>query len=172
MKKKIYLIGIFCLMIIACLAVMIPRIMDKYEAYKLYKKYQYPSEEVFGKELYSEITYRCSDYESEVGNLLIDQAIEVAEYTGIEQDAKKEIGEVYALDYYYLYKRNGAIAQEVTFQFVTCKISENSGHVWILCTKKYDEAGEVIYDGSNIPSLWYIEKQEEEWRVVKVMEGP
>lgn len=68
----------------------------------LYDEYRYPNEDFYGKELYSEICYDCSAYEAEIGNALVDKAIEVAKYTGTEE-AEKEIGDVGALSRFYYY---------------------------------------------------------------------
>lgn len=51
-------------------------------ASRIYKKYQYPNEDVYGKELYSEIDYDCSEEESKIGEVIVARAFQVAEYTG------------------------------------------------------------------------------------------
>ena len=173
MKRKLSLIGISSVLIFVLLIIVLLINTDRDKKSELYVKYRYPNEEFFGEELYCEIDYKCSDFESEIGHMLIDKAIRVAEYTGSEQEADKEMGDVGALSDYYLFKLRGAVSQEMTFRFITCKIDEDEGHVWVVCTRiKYEESGKGINVGSNILTLWDIEYQDGEWRVVESREAP
>ena len=169
LKKRIGLSIILGL--IVCVALYFA--ISIYKKYKLYEEYRYPHEEFYGKELYSEIGYKCSDYESEIGHLILDKAIEVAEYTGTEQDAEQELGDVGPLSTYYYYVHKKTVTQKVTFQFITCKITGNEGHLWVVYTHvRYDENGERVNSSLNILSLWYIEKKENEWHVTEIHEAP
>ena len=140
---------------------------------ELYEAYRYPNEDFFGKDLYAEVDHECSDYEFEVGNGIVNKGVEVFEYTGMEQDSIAEMGDVGALDRYYYFDVKNAASQEGTFRFITCKISGNEGHVWVVYTcKRYDENGSLINSSSNILSLWYIEDQGDGWYVVRIQEAP
>ena len=167
-KKLIMITG---LLIIALLAVAIIICWKKHE---LYEKYRYPNEEFYGKELYYEILYGCSEYESKIGKEILDTAIQVAEYTGTKEDAENEIGDVGALSKYFYFDAKRAVAQEASFRFITCKITGNEGHVWVETTiLRFDENGKNAGEGGrDMLSLWYIEKQGKEWNVVEIWATP
>ena len=45
--------------------------------------------------------------------------------------------------------------------------------MWVVYTRiMRDENGKVTGGSANILCLWYIEKQEDEWRVVEIWETP
>ena len=81
MKKKSTILCIF--IIFALLIIVILRYKEKSKS-ELYTKYQYPNEAFFGKELYSEIDYSCSDYEAEVGKTVVERAVEISKYIEIK----------------------------------------------------------------------------------------
>lgn len=174
MGKKILKISLICALILALCIIFgllyVFVIKDKI----LYERYRYPNEGFFGKDLYSEITYDSTEYESEIGNRIVDRAYEVARYTGTEQDAETEMGDVGALDQYYYFDSKDAKAQEADFQLITCKITENEGHVWLaISLHRYDENGEYASGGcNNILSLWRIEYRDNEWYVVDTSAAP
>ena len=64
--------------------------------------------------------------------------------------------------------------QEVSFEFITCKISGNEGHVWVASTVlRHDKNGKTTSGGGrDMLTLWYIEKVEDDWCVVKVIATP
>lgn len=41
-----------------------------------------------------------------------------------------------ALGKYYLFQDKKAIEQEITFRLITCKITGDDGHVWIVYTSR------------------------------------
>lgn len=140
----------------------------------LYEKYRYPYEEFYGKDLYSEITYDCPEDESEIGNIMVGRAFEIANYTGTEQNAETEMGDVGALSRYYYFDSKDAITQEADFNLITCKINDNEGHVWVETTiLRQDKNGENAGGGCREAlSLWYIEYQNNQWNVVWASDGP
>ena len=141
---------------------------------EIYKHYRYPNEDFYGKSLYSEIDHECSDYESEVAELILNRALQVAEYTGTAQDAESQLGDVRALSKYYYFDTKDTVTQEASFEFITCKISDDGGHLWVASTiSRYDKNGEhVPGEGRDILCLWYITKEKDEWHVVKTKESP
>ena len=172
--KKIKIIAI-CLLSCCLLMIIILLIYSKInQKSELYKKYQYPNEDYYGKELYSEIDYECSDYERKIGEMIVDRAMKTANYTGTEQDAKMEIGDVGALSRYYYFETKDVQSQEADFQFITCKITGNAGRVWVETTiKRYDENGNMLQGEREMLSLWYIVDQDNyEWNVVAVFDTP
>jgi hypothetical protein len=172
MKKKL-IISAICLLFFALAVIVILRYKEKNHMSELYEKYQYPNEDFYGKDLYSEIDYECSDSESEVGNMIVDKAFEVANYTGTEQDSETEMGDVGALSRYFYFDTKNAVSQEGTFRLITCSISGDEGHVWVVYTcEKYDENETLINASYDILSLWYIENQGNEWYVVRIQEAP
>lgn len=172
MKKRT--IWIICVLIFVLLAILILKYKENNKISALYEKYQYPNEDYYGKDLYSEIDYECSEYESEVGKMIVDKAYEVAHYTGTEQRAETEMGDVGALDRYYYFDTKDAQIQEASFQFITCKITGNEGHVWVETTIiRYDKDGENAGGGGReMLSLWNIKYQENEWHVMEVFDTP
>ncbi len=173
MRKKISKISIISVLLLSLLIICFLLYPFIFKDRILYEKYRYPGEEFFGKDVYSEITYDCSEYESEVGNMIIDRAFEVARYTGTEQDSETEMGDVGALSIFYYFHYNRVVSQKVDFQFINCKISGSEGHVWVVYTHVgYDNSGTRVTSSSNILSLWYIERQGDEWCVVRIREAP
>ncbi len=165
--------GYVCILCTVILVFAVTVTVPYCKKYILYEKYRYPNEEFYGKELYSEIGYHCSDYEKDVGNTLLDKAIMVSEYRGSEKDAESELGEVGALSRYYYYNTKGTSEQKAELQFITCKISGESGHIWLNSTVlNYDENGKCFSGGRDMLTLWYIEKNGEEWFVEQVIETP
>ncbi len=174
MKKKILITSAICLLIFVLLVIVILRYKGKSYMSELYEKYRYPNEEVYGKDLYSEIDFECSEYESEVGNMIIDRAFEVARYTGTEQDSEREMGDVGALSRYYYFNSKNAHTQEANFKFITCQITDNEGHVWVETTVlRRDINGKNAGGGCRgVLSLWCIEYRDNEWYVVWASDGP
>ncbi|MCM1496279.1 MAG: hypothetical protein NC089_10850 [Bacteroides sp.] len=168
-EKRKCLISIVYLLIFAGLTIFIIVFGRKR---KLYEEYRY-CESYFGKELYSEIIYTCSDYESEIGNRLVNKAVEVSAYLGVKENVADKMEDVGVLNQYYYFYRKNAASQDTTFQFVTCKINGNTGHVWVLSKSIwYDANGERIESAGEHPVLWYIEKSGDEWKVVQIDEQP
>lgn len=170
-RKKVILMIILLILLGGILMI------NFWKKYQLYEKYRYPNEDFFGKELYAEITYKCSDQEREVGNTIVNKAIKVAKYTGIEKNVD-ETSDVGALSQYYYYNRKlpaeyETVFQEMEFQFITCKVTQDRGHVWVVYTRRMrDEDKNLIAGSWDILSLWEIEKQNGEWSVVKISEAP
>ena len=104
----------------------------------------------------------------------MERAIDIASYTGDETQSVNEMGEVGAFSHYYLSSyRKDAVSQKLSLQFLTCRITGDEGRVWVVETRViYNENGEKINVDSNILTLWYMEKQENEWQVVRIVECP
>lgn len=169
-KNKISIIFVLVIVVLTILYLLYTFILkDKI----LYEKYRYPCEDCYGKDLYSEITYDCSEYEFEIGNMIVDKAYEVALYTGTEQDAETEIGDVGVLSKYYYFNYKNVVSQKIDFQFITCKISGSEGHVWVAYTRVgYDDSGTRVTSSLDCLAIWYIENQEDEWNVVQIRDAP
>lgn len=105
-----------------------------------------------------------------------DQAIRVSEYTGDEQDSESVMGDVGALDKYYYFNipyyfdSLDTMTYDATFEFITCKITGDEGHVWMVTTleSRYRDSGKIASGGWGILSLWDIEKTGDYWQVTKV----
>ena len=175
MKRVIYFIsGISVLVLGLLIFVVVAGNMQKNSVSELYEHYQFPNEDFFGKTLYSEIDYEYSADEAEVANEILSRAIQVAEYTGTEQDSDTQMGDVGALSKYYLYNSKHAATQDVDFELITCKITEEKGHIWVASTIfRYNEDGQYVSGGGrDILTLWNIEYQDQEWKVMQVKECP
>lgn len=170
MKKKRYFVY---LMSFILLIVIVLGCWKKIKAFKLYGEYQYPNEDFYGKELYSEINYKCSAYETKVGNEIVSKGLAIMQYTGTEQDAETEMGDEDALSEYYYFNAKNVVSQEGTLKFITCKLSGKEGHVWVVYTlKRYYKNGSLESSSSDILSLWCIENEGNEWRVTEIREAP
>lgn len=164
-KKKILVITI-----IFIIAIVVYRCV--FFETDLYKKYKYPNEEFFGKEVYSRIDHRATQSERSVGMELFDKVRLVSEYTGTEEDADyvEEIGE---LNDFYYFTRVGAASQKVDLTFITCELDEDNGMIWVEYDRRYfDEKGEFIGGSSDVLMLWNIEKIDGKWIVVNSREAP
>lgn len=170
-RKKIILIITLLIFLSGILMI------NLWKKHKLYEKYRYPNENFFGKELYTEIIYNCSDQELEVGNAILDNAMKVATYTGNKKNTG-EMSDVGALSRYYYYNwkvpaEYETVFQEMEFQLITCKITEDRGNVWVVYTRRMKSEDKKLIAGSwDILSLWEIEKQDGDWKVVKISEAP
>ena len=99
--------------------------------------------------------------------------MEVSEYSGTKETAEKEMGDVGALSEYYYFDMKGAVTQEATFQFITCKITGDEGHVWVVTARRgYDPEGKINGSRGEGLAIWYIENQEGNWYVTRVRETP
>ena len=167
-KKNITIV----IMVVIIFIMLLSRIFNKKT--ELYYRYQYPNEEFYGEELYSEIEYNCTEYELDVGNIVLDKANDVAEYTGTYKDAEMELGDVGALRRYYYFESKDAVEQYADFQLITCKIIGNEGHVWVSSTIiRYDKDGKNAGGGGrDMLSLWNIELRDDEWYVTQVRNTP
>ena len=60
------------------------------------------------------------------------------------------------------------------FEFVTCNIDKDQGHIWVASTIQRYNANEEILPGGgkDIRCLWYIEHHEDAWNVVRILESP
>lgn len=137
----------------------------------LYLKYQYPEEEYFGKELYSEIDHQSSPDEIECGKEIIDKINQIADYKENEEDALNEG----ALNwFYYFYGCPTAVEQNLNVEFITCKLSQDTGHLWIAYDREqYDENGELACGSWNILALISLSKNANgEWFVTEIDEAP
>ena len=175
MRRAIYLIsGVSVLVVISLISITIAGYTRKNSVSELYEHYRYPNEDFFGKTLYSEIDYECSADEAKVADMILDRALQVAEYTGTQQEAEVRLGDVGALSRYYYFDKKAAVTQEAHFKFITCMLTEDKGHIWVASTiLRYDDNGEYVPGGGrDILTLWYIEYQEHEWQVVQVKEAP
>lgn len=172
-KIKLAVIFLIMVLLIVVICVIVGMNYTGNKMSGLYKEYQYPNEDFFGKELYSEIDYKCTEEESRVGSLIMNKAVSVSDYSGKEEDAESTLGDVGELSRYYYYNRQDAASQEVTLEFITCKITENTGHVWVVTKQTYyDFDGKMLGGSNNILTLWSIENKEGEWCVVQVKEAP
>lgn len=170
MKRKKYII---CLMFFILLMIIMLGCWEKIKAHNMYEEYRYPNEDFYGKELYAEINYKCSAHETKIGTEIVNKALAILQYTGTKQNAEAEMGDVDALSEYYYFNTKNAVSQEGILKFITCKLSGSEGHVWVVYTlKRYDKNGSLESSSSDILSLWYIEKQEDEWHVAEIWEAP
>ena len=169
--KKIKILAI-CLLSCCSLMIIILLIYSKInQKSELYKKYQYPNEDYYGKELYSEIDYECSDYEREIGEMIVVRAMKVANYTGTEQDAKMEFGDVGALSRYYYFQTKDVQSQKVDFHLITF-IKFKYYHMWVETTiTQYDKDGKIVGEEQML-SLWYLTYLDDEWDVVAAFDTP
>ena len=175
MKRVIYsMSGISVLALGLLIFIVVAGNTQKSSMSELYEHYQFPGEDFWGKTLYSEIDYEYSADEAEIANEILGRAIQVAEYTGTEQDSDTQMGDVGALNKYYSFNFKNSAAQDVDFELITCKITDDKGHIWVASTiSRYGEDGQYVPGGGrDILTLWYIEHQDQEWRVVQVKECP
>lgn len=175
MKRKICLAIIICMLpLLLVLTIIMSRERQQNRTSELYKHYQYPNEDFYGKNLYSEIDHKCSEYETEIGNVMIHRAVQVAEFSGTEQDSEVQLGDVGELSRYYYFNTKDAVTQNVSFEFITCNIDEDQGHIWVASTIQRYNANEEILPGGgkDILCLWYIEHHEDAWNVVRIQESP
>lgn len=164
-KKKLLVITIICIISIVVYKCVF------FET-DLYKKYKYPNEEFFGKEVYSRIDHKATQSERSVGMEMFDKVRLVSEYTGTEEDADyvEEIGE---LNDFYYFTRVGAASQKVDLTFITCELDDENGMIWVEYDRRYfDEKGEFIGGSSDVLMLWSIEKIDGKWMVVNSSEAP
>ena len=90
MRKKL-LITIM-LIVVSGLFIVIKVNFKKTQESELYKKFKYPyTEKCFGKDLYSEIDYLCTDEEWQIGQEVIDDVYEYVENATLHKESFEEI---------------------------------------------------------------------------------
>lgn len=85
-RKKMFVAGIPVIVLLVIATAVFGRKVI------VYQEYRYPNEKFYGKELYSEITYNCSDREKEIGKMLLDQTVKISQYKDTEQEAGMNLG--------------------------------------------------------------------------------
>ena len=136
----------------------------------LYLEYQYPDEEFFGKELYSEIDHQSSPEELEFGKGILVKINQRADFRGNKEDALNEG----VLNWFYYFDGcPRAVDQDLKAELITCKLSVNTGHVWIAYDREqYDENGELACGSWHILELITLRKNfDGEWVVIEIKEA-
>ena len=171
MRKKL-LITIM-LIVVSGLFIVIKVNFKKTQESELYKKFKYPyTEKCFGKDLYSEIDYLCTDEEWQIGQEVIDDVYEYVENATLHKESFEEI------EILSRYVRNKApdyyTKEETFFRQYTCKIDGEKGHIWLTVTRRLmnkNETKTYAYYKQDL-TLWYIEKKDDKWQIVHIQEMP
>lgn len=138
----------------------------------IYKEYKYPNEKFFGKEIYSEIDYKCNEEEEKIGKEIVEIAKSVFTFVGDEKDANMDVGN---LKKYYWFKDSGVSIVNCSIEHITTKIIDNKGHIWVTYSIfRYDNQRKLINKSDNILACWEIclDKETEKWEVVDIREAP
>ena len=171
-KMKKMFVEIFVICLIFLIYLVNNFVTKNKEKRKIYDRYKYPNRDFFGDELYSEIEHRPSKYELEIGNQIVEKGNNVFDFCGTPKESEK-IGDVGELNRYFYYVYQDAESQKADVSLITCIISGDKGNVWVVYSvERYDVYGNRINASINILSLWYIEKNKNDWKVVKIKESP
>lgn len=100
--------------------------------------------------------------------MMVDKALAIAHYTGKKQDAARKLGVGGDLKKYYYFNMEDGHKKAVDFQFITCKIEDIEGHVWVEIKMLNEDDNKE----EHIISLWYIEYRIYEWCVVRILDTP
>ena len=136
----------------------------------IYERYRYPAEEFYGKELYSEIDYICTEEERKAGDKLVKTALSILSCSG-EESLNQEVGGLKAYYAKESYPDTAFTVCEV--RQITTKIMGERGHVWaVYSVKRFGKDGEIVNQSEDILTLWIIEKKNGEYLVASVVEAP
>ena len=134
----------------------------------LYKQYQYPNEEYFGKEVYRQIDSPCTEEKRKDVAQVLSAAEYVFRYTGDAAHSDKSVG---ALKSYYRFSEAASV--DFSVKLITTKNDGRSGYMWVVYSANgFDRNGNLIYGSSNILAKWDIQKKSGQWVVVKIDEAP
>ena len=102
--------------------------------------------------------------------MLVDKIREIADYTGLEEYVEY-IKETEKLKSFYYFTHTDATKQDLDLTFITCKINEDKGHVWVSYSRElYNKKGERISFTEDSLMLWYIEKKDDNWVITRKRE--
>lgn len=137
-----------------------------------YRKFQYPNEDFFGKEVYSEIDYKANEEELEIGQTVVDQATKVFNYLGAEEEADQTVGAL--TRYYYFSYHPDTKTVDANVELITCKKVDGQYHVWAVYTvERYDEHNQVTNGSAGILTLWTCQVDDNgNVKVIDVKEAP
>lgn len=162
MRIKNTIILSLALVTMLCLASCSVNHGEYYKKYLTYKDY-------FGSRVYSTIDYQCSEEERTEVSDVITLAEQVFSYVGTEENANKNVG---ALSKYYRYTDTFSFASaDFKLDLITAKVNRNSGYMWVVYSvDRYNSNGNIVSGSSDIPCYWKIEKKDDQWTVIDIIE--
>ena len=133
----------------------------KKEFHLLYWHYQYPNEQYFGTDIYSEILYICTKDERKAVSNIMDAAEKAFSYVGPKVDANDASDEIGMLARYYPYC--DIAAEEHLLELITVKLKAQTGVMWVAyCCQAFDSNGDLVYASGNknqkILARWELEQ--------------
>ena len=170
--KLIIIILVFAVPISA--AIVIENVFKAYDYYTMGVGANW-EEEFFGKETYAELKFACSDEDFEAVQPVLDLAEEAFSYLGNDRDeAYEKFGKLST----YSIIRQDLFSESHTLDFITARLEDNSGYMWIQYVRSgYDETGKSITGSGSSPggeckARLTLEKIDGEWAVAEILEHP
>ena len=144
----------------------------KEELHPLYLQYQYPNEQYFGADVYSEILYEYSEDERTAVNVIMETAEEIFSYVGPKVVTNRATE---ALERYYPHL--DIASEEHVLELITVTLDEQSGVMWVAYSRQaFDNSGNLVYgaggENEKILARWELEQIDGIWIVVKINEAP
>lgn len=136
-----------------------------------YYKYK-DFEKIFGSPIYLTIKHKINNDEKETIEPILKKARIVFNFIGNECDADNDVGE---LKRYYYFNNNKLNISTVSFdlQLVTANIKKDKGSIWLkYSVVRYDKEGNIVNGSIDILSYWKIKKNDDDWKVVEIIEQP
>ncbi len=125
----------------------------------------------FGEETYGEI-FALQDSKDNAEPVM-ELGEEAFSFIGTEEEAEARFG----LLSRYSVTEAEADSQEYSLDYIISKMDEKSGYVWIAYTQHiYDSEGQLLSGAGTkeerILARWSVEKQNDQWVVTRIQEGP
>ncbi|MBQ8824666.1 MAG: hypothetical protein IJZ64_05470 [Ruminococcus sp.] len=164
MKIK-YINLIFCVFVAALLFVFI-----HYGCNNNYIHIHEYEKEFFGEETCEELKEKCTKNDKDIVQPILDTAEKAFSYLGDENLIENNFG---ILGKYSLASYKDVISETHKIKFLTAKLDENSGYIWINYSQRgYDINGKIICGSRDINTRWSLEKIDNKWVVIKTKEAP
>lgn len=168
MKRKTVSIIIFVLILAAILAIAFLIIGENLQQKYDYQAYHW-EEDFYGKETYAELDIECTAEDRISVQPVLDFADEAFSYLG-DGDSYELFGK---LGLYSYNNYRGVVSEEHNIDFLTAKLDDDSGYLWIKYFQEgYDETGECTTGSWECKSRWSLEKSNGEWVVSDILEHP
>lgn len=168
-RKKLKKRAILLVLVAVLCAAALGAALRTFPVYHMAKVW-YPSYFTTGE--ISMLAYRGSKEDRAIGEKLVRQAEEaMGDLTHTEQENRQRYGLLarYATD-----GQRGAVSERHTIDLWSAHLNATDGYLWVYYSiETSDIHGDRVWGSWDIPSLWYVEKDEQgQWQVQRIKEHP
>lgn len=120
----------------------------------------------------SQLAYIGTSEDREIAQKVLETA--ESAFSDMETPREKLEKKYGLLKRYAVAAERGAVSESHSLELWAAHFASSSGTIWVYYSQEaYDENGDLICGSWDIPSLWYLEKNEAgDWKVVGIKEHP